>query len=107
MSGYITYEVKVYDNGSRLWYLNRQLHREDGPACEWAGGSRLWWLNGKLHREDGPAVEWADGSREWWLSGQYLSEEKHAKQMRKTADPCEGKIVEIEGRKYTLAAMKE
>jgi hypothetical protein len=27
--------------------------------------------------------------------------------MRKTADPCEGKIVEIEGRKYTLTVAKE
>ena len=22
-------------------------------------GSKSWWLNGKLHREDGPAREWA------------------------------------------------
>jgi hypothetical protein len=130
MSGYITYEVKVDDNGDRSWRLNGKLHRENGPAIEWANGDRFWWLNGQLHREDGPAIEYFHGSREWWLNGQRhredgpaieyfhgsrywylngqeLSEEEHAKQMRKTADPCEGKIVEIEGRKYTLTAMKE
>jgi hypothetical protein len=37
------------------------LHREDGPAVEWADGRREWWLHGERHREDGPALEWADG----------------------------------------------
>jgi hypothetical protein len=107
MSGYITYEVKVYDNGDRFWWLNGQRHRESGPAIEWANGSRLWYLNGQLHREDGPAIECADGDRFWYLNGQSLSKDEHAKQTRRTTDPCEGKIVEIEGRKYTLTAMKE
>jgi hypothetical protein len=79
----------------------------DGPAIEWTNGAREWWLNGQRHREDGPAIESADAGRLWYLNGQYLSEEEHAKQTQKTADPCEGKIVEIEGRKYTLTAMKE
>jgi len=39
------------------------LHREDGPAIEWADGSKEWWINEKLHREDGPAIEWADGTK--------------------------------------------
>ena len=47
-----------------------QLHREDGPAIEWADGSKEYWLNGMLHREDGPAVELADGSKEYWLNGE-------------------------------------
>jgi starvation-inducible outer membrane lipoprotein len=38
-----------------------------------ADGSRLWYLNGQLHRTDGPAVEWADGSRQWWINGQWFS----------------------------------
>jgi len=48
----------------RAWYLNGKLHREDGPAVEWADGHREWWLNGELHREDGSAIEWANGTRE-------------------------------------------
>ena len=63
-------------NGDRKWYLNGELHREDGPAMEWANGSRRWCLNGKLHREDGPAIEFADGSRYWYLNGVRLSKEE-------------------------------
>ena len=47
MSEPITYEVKVYTNGDKFWYLNDELHREDGPAIEWADGSKSWYLNGK------------------------------------------------------------
>jgi len=50
------------------WYLNGWLHREDGPAIEWANGDRFWYLNGNKHRADGPAVELANGEKlvfEW------------------------------------------
>jgi hypothetical protein len=65
----IEYTVQVDDDGNRCWYLNGHLHREDGPAFEYADGSRCWYLNGHLHREDGPAFEYADGSRCWYLNG--------------------------------------
>jgi len=33
-----------------------------------------------LHREDGPAVEYAGGSKEWYVDGvQYTSKSKYAK----------------------------
>ena len=32
-------------------------------------GSRWWYKNGKLHREDGPADIWKDGYKQWWLDG--------------------------------------
>lgn len=41
----IKYEVKVYANGGKVWYLNDKLHREDGPAIEYADGSKWWYLN--------------------------------------------------------------
>ena len=43
----IEYTVRVYPNGDKEWSLNGKLHREDGPAEEWANGSKFWWLNGK------------------------------------------------------------
>ena len=96
-----TYTVEVSDNGGEEWYLNDKLHREDGPACEWADGSKLWYLNGKLHREDGPAVESADGSKYWHLNGKELSEaEFNARSKQKPS--CEGKVVEVGGVKYKL-----
>ena len=64
----IEYTVKVSASGNKYWYLNDKLHREDGPAVEWADGSKFWWLNGKLHREDGPAKEWANGDKYWYLN---------------------------------------
>ena len=46
------------------------MHRETGPACEYANGSKAWYLNGKRHRENGPAVEWPDGYKEWHVDGE-------------------------------------
>ena len=66
---YKTYEVKVYADGAKAWWLNSKLHREDGPAVERADGTKEWWLNGKLHREDGPAIEYANGTKRWYLNG--------------------------------------
>ena len=39
-------------------------------------GTKSWWLNGELHREDGPAMEWADGDKYWWLNGLPVTEEE-------------------------------
>ena len=47
----IKYEVKVYEDGSKYWYLNGKYHREDGPAIEWADGGKQWYLNDQLHRK--------------------------------------------------------
>jgi hypothetical protein len=60
----------VDQNGTKEWYLNGQLHREDGPAVEWLNGSMFWYLNDKPHRTDGPAREWSTGIKEWYLNGQ-------------------------------------
>ena len=61
-------------DGTKEWYLNDQLHREDGPALELASGNKSWWINGKRHREDGPAIELASGTKSWFLNGEQLTE---------------------------------
>ena len=77
---YKTYQVKVYDEGHKLWHLEE-----------------------KLHREDGPAVEWADGSKEWYLNDNHYTEaECQAEMNKRNPSNCEGKVVEIDGKKYTL-----
>ena len=126
----IEYTVKVYDNGTRHWYLNGELHREDGPAIEYASGDKYWWLNGKPHREDGPAIEWADGDKEWylegkrhrkdgpakewadgtkswWLNGKQMTEKEHAEATSKVQEMtmeevCEalGKNIKIKSKEY-------
>ena len=49
----LEYTVKVYPNGSKFWWLNEELHREDGPAIEWLDGTKEWYLNGvELSEQD-------------------------------------------------------
>jgi hypothetical protein len=83
MSGYIKYEVHVYASGNKFWYLNEQLHREDGPAIEYADGRKCWCLDG---------VE--------YTKSEYKAE------MERRKDTCNGKIVTIEGKQYELTEIK-
>ena len=48
----IEYKVKVDDNGTKAWYLNDKLHREDGPAIEYSNGNKFWYLNDKELTEE-------------------------------------------------------
>ena len=65
-----------FPNGDKFWYINGKQHREDGPAIIHTYGRKEYWYNGKLHREDGPAVIEPDGTEEYWLNGiQYSKEE--------------------------------
>jgi hypothetical protein len=96
----IEYTVKVYTIGYKSWYLDGKRHREDGPAVEGSDGDKYWYLNGKLHREDGPAIEYSDGDKSWYLDDKELTEQQHK---AATSKPnCEGKIVEIDGKKCEL-----
>ena len=46
------------------------------PECKTNSfGDKHWYLNGKLHREDGPAVEYANGDKEWWLNDEQVNPE--------------------------------
>ena len=97
-----TYTVEVQDNGTKCWYLNGKLHREDGPAVEWSDGTKRWYRNGKLHREDGPACEFADGTKRWYIDGLALAEEGFNNKNK----TCNGKIVTIDGKQYKLQEVK-
>ena len=65
-------ECIIYPNGSKGWYLNNKLHREDGPAIEYANGDKVWYLNGERHRENGPAVEYSSGETEYWINDNHI-----------------------------------
>ena len=62
-----------YEDGTKWWYKDGNLHRLDGPAFEGVDGSKAWFKNDGLHREDGPAVERPDGDKAWWLNGEDYS----------------------------------
>ena len=67
--------LELDSNGDKMWRSNGQLHREDGPAVEYADGTKEWYKNGRLHREDGPAVEYPSGTKVWYLEGQLHRED--------------------------------
>ena len=65
-----------FANGTKYWYLNDKRHREDGPAVEYYNGGKYWYLNDKLHREDGPSIECVNGTKYWYINGKELTEEE-------------------------------
>lgn len=94
--------MSVCPNGTVLWTLRGQLHREDGPAVITSAGVEMWYLHDRRHRLDGPALvnepmgyyEWhldgryhrmhepavihGNGNREWWVNGQHITDEVEA-----------------------------
>jgi hypothetical protein len=77
--GYSSYK---YDNGDKVWCLNNNYHREDGPAIEWSNGDKYWYINGKRHREDGPAAEYYNGDKEFYLNNKRISQEQFLQLMK-------------------------
>ena len=66
-----SYEPAVqWADGTKAWYRNGQLHRDDGPAIEHRNVHKEWYRNGQRQRDDGPAVEYADGIKSWYRNGQ-------------------------------------
>ena len=68
-------KLTILSDGTKEYRMNGLLHREDGPAIEYANGDKFWYINGKCHREDGPAVEYANGSKYWYLNGKLHRED--------------------------------
>ena len=87
-----------YADGTKIWYKEGERHRDDGPACEYADGDKYWYKEGKVHRDDGPACEYVNGNKFWYKDGKPLTEEEFLR----SKDSCEGKVVEIEGKRYKL-----
>lgn len=59
--------IKTHQDGSKEYWVDGRLHREDGPAIDYVNGTQYWYKHGKLHREDGPAIMWWDGRQYWFL----------------------------------------
>jgi hypothetical protein len=57
-----------FADGEKHYYQHGERHRDDGPAIEDADGNKFYYQHGELHRDDGPAITWADGDKSWWLN---------------------------------------
>ena len=44
--------IAEFPNGTKFWYKDGNLHREDGPAKEYSSGRKHWWLDGKEYSEE-------------------------------------------------------
>jgi hypothetical protein len=94
------------EGGHKQWWVDGKRHRLGGPAVEYSTGTKEWYVNGKRHRLDGPAIEWWDGDKAWWIEGKRYTEEQFNKKVKQLQNKsCEGKIVEIEGKKYKLTSV--
>ena len=96
------YKVKVYGTRTEWYNLEGKLHRENGPAIEWADGSKSWWINGQRHRENGPAVEYTNGDKYWWINDKNYTEQSFNEYINKQNKPCLGKKVVVDGVEYEL-----
>jgi len=55
----------------RNWYILKGYEIDehvDGFGCI----VRIFTIDGENHRDDGPAVEYSDGSKEYYLLGEYI-----------------------------------
>ena len=67
----LTLRREIDENDTVRWYnADDELHRDNGPAVEYASGTTFWLNNSKYHRNDGPAIEYADGRKFWFLNGE-------------------------------------
>jgi hypothetical protein len=67
--------IAKFPDGTKYWYKERKLHREDGPAMEYPDGRKEWYKEGKLHREDGPAIIDTSGLKFWYKEGNFHRED--------------------------------
>ena len=36
-------ELRIFDGGNKIWYLNNQHHRSNGPTVVWTDGVLHWY----------------------------------------------------------------
>lgn len=65
----------INDEGTKIWYLNGQIHRESGPAKEFYNGEKHWMVRSILHRTNGPAIEKPNGAFTWYKEGKIHRED--------------------------------
>ena len=91
-----------YADGTKFWFQNGQCHRTDGPAIEWSYGTKSWWQNGQYHRTDGPAIERADGYKFWYINGEGMTEEEFLAATQPTVEMTIADIEKLVGKRVKI-----
>ena len=86
MKNYNKKEIDKY--GDIRYYLNKKLHRIDGPAIEYPNGTRVWCINGILHRDNGPAIEYSNGYKSWYINGIYYTKQEFHQYIESKKSKC-------------------
>lgn len=68
-------------SGCKRWYVNGQLHREDGPAFISGNNTQYWFQYGLYHRLDGPAIIYTKGSPSWYIKGREYTKKEFQNQL--------------------------
>jgi hypothetical protein len=66
----------IFPDGTKKYYSNSKLHKDNGPAVIEPFGRKEYYNNGLLHNSKGPAVIRDDGSQHYYLNGVYHSKEE-------------------------------
>jgi hypothetical protein len=93
--------------GNKCWFNEKgELHREDGPAIEYADGNQEWYQNGELHRLDGAAIITNMGDKYWFIEGMEYDEEDFNKKISKTEQKVETTMKDIMKDRFEKAAYR-
>ena len=105
---------EYYDNGqirSESYRIDGKRHNPHGPAIKiWYENGQIqyeeYYIEGKLHNPNGPAIKsWYENGRieyeQYWINGQELTKKK----FNNRSASCNGKVIEVEGKKYQLIAI--
>ena len=101
-----------YNDNGQLEYeqycIDGKLHNPNGPAYQsWFDNGQLRYesyrIDGKRHNPNGPAHQcWYNNGQlryeEYWIDGKQLTK----KEFENRNNSCNGKVIEIEGKKYKL-----
>ena len=63
-----------------------------GYYIDESDGTKYWHKEGNLHREDGPAIEYADGIKRWFIEGKELTQKEIEDFEFKLASPKLAKV---------------
>lgn len=84
-------------DGSFIYYVNGNLHREYGPANKAQNGWLYYYQNGQLHRTDGPAIIGSNGQEKYYLNNVEYSKEEFEK---RSPDASLDMVEETFGERY-------
>jgi hypothetical protein len=68
-----------HSNRTKMWFVNGERHREDGPALT-TGAGEIWYYHGMIHRFDGPAQShFINGTKRYYIYDVEYTQERYNK----------------------------